>query len=204
MQGQEYLNQISASNRPVKKSSSGLLSSKFFIVGAIGVISLVLILIIGAMLSGDQGGEKNLSYALYAHINSTSEEIGEFQEFIKTSSLRSDAGSLNGILSNTKTKLTAYLEGKYKFKEKSIDKKTLANAENAKTELHDELFEAKINGVLDRTFAHKMSYEVSMFMIEENKILKSTKSDELKELLQESYSSLENLYPNFDEFSEGK
>ncbi len=204
MQGQEYLNQISASSKPAKKSSNGILSSKFFLVGAVGLILLVLIIIIGAMLNGNKDGEKNLSYALIAHLNGTTEEIGEFQEFIKTSSLRSDVGSLGGILSNTKSKLTAYLEAKYKFKEKDIGKKTLADAEAAKTALHDELFEAKINGVLDRNIAHKMAYEVSMFMIEESKILKSTRNEELTALLQESYSSLENLYPNFDGFSEGE
>ena len=54
MQGQEYLNQISASNRPVKKSKiSNMLMSKYFLLGVGVVTALMIIMIVGAILSGD-------------------------------------------------------------------------------------------------------------------------------------------------------
>jgi hypothetical protein len=204
MQGQEYLNQISASNRQVQKSGNKILSSKFFIVGAIGAILLVLILIIGAILNAGKGGEEESSYALILHVNSTVEEIQEFQTNIKSSTLRSDAGSLQGVLSNTSTKLTTYLEGKYNYKESNISSSLTAEAEANKAVLHNELFEAKINGILDRIFAHKMVYEISLFLTEEGKLLKMTNDEDLTTILSTSYKSLENLKTNFEDFSEGK
>ena len=62
MQGQEYLNQISASNRPVKKSKmNSILSSKLFMGGMIAVVALIVIINIGSILIGNKGGEKNNS-----------------------------------------------------------------------------------------------------------------------------------------------
>lgn len=204
MQGQEYLNQISASNRPAKKAGSNIFSSKIFIFGAVALILLVLIIAIGAILSGNKGSEKDLNYALILHIDNTDEKIQEFQPNIKSSKLRSDASSLHGVLSNTSSKLASYLEGKYNYKKKDISESTISKAEEAKNELHDELFEAKINGNLDRIFAHKMSYEVSLFLAEEARIMKTSKNEELSTILTTSYDSLEKLYTNFENFSEGK
>ena len=54
MQGQEYLNQISASNRPVKQSKlTNILSSKLFIGGMIALVALIIIMIIGSVLGGN-------------------------------------------------------------------------------------------------------------------------------------------------------
>lgn len=204
MEGQEYLNQISAMNRPVKKSGGGILTSRFFIVGAVGVIGLILIIILGAILSGGKGGEKNLSYALKLHLTNTASVIQTYQPNVKSSDLRSSSASLYSILTNTDRELTNYLTEKYNFKEKDVDGKLVEEATLEKDGLEAELFEAKINGILDRIYAHKMSYEVSVLMSEEAKLINSSKNDALKELLTTSYSSLENLLTKFSEFSETK
>lgn len=204
MEGQEYLNQISASNRPVKKSSGGILSSKFFWVGLIGIIALIIILIIGALLGGNKGGEKNLGYGLKLHIENVSEMISKYQSNVKSSNLRSSSASLSTILSNTNKELTEYLNTKYGVKDKDINQNLVSDAAMAKDALDQELFKAKINGILDRIYAHKMTYEISAIQNEEAKIINTTKSPELKGLLQTSYTSLENLYNNFNDFSETK
>lgn len=205
MQGQEYLNQISASNRPVKQSKlTNILSSKLFIGGMIALVALIIIMIIGSVLGGNKGGEKNNCYRLYLHLAATTEVIDEYQNDVKSSDLRASAASLKGVLSNTSKDLTDYLTAKYQFKEKEIDKDFIAEANTSKDGLSAELFEAKINGNLDRIFAHKMAYEISMIATEENKILSSANNDTLKELLTKSYGSLDSLYNNFSDFSETK
>lgn len=205
MDGQEYLNQISATNRPAQKSKNGILSSKFFLVGAIGVVALIIIVVIGLALGGGgKGGEKNLSHALYLHLNNTAEEIQEFQSSVKSSELRSSGASLNGILVDTSSKLESYLKEKSDFKDKDISKNIVSDADLAKDELYNTLFEAKINGNLDRIFAHTMAYEITMFMTEENKLINTTKSEDLQNILKTSYDSLDNLYAKFNEFSETK
>ena len=49
-----------------------------------------------------------------------------------------------------------------------------------------------------------MAYEVSLIMSQENRLINMTKNEALKELLASSYKSLENLYENFNSFSEAK
>jgi len=204
MEGQDYLNQISANNRPTKKQQKGILSSKFFLVGAIGLVALIIIIIIGALVNGNKGGEKNLSFALKLHLDNTSSVIEEYQPNVKSSSLRSSSASLDGVISDTNSKLTDFVTAKYEFKEKDVDKKLKDAAARNQEELSNELFEAKINGVLDRVYAHKMSYETSMLMTEEAKLINSSKDDALKSILSTSYDSLKNLYDNFNNFSETK
>ena len=203
MDGKEYLNQISAMNRPeTKAKKSKLLSSKFFIVGLIGVIGLIVIIIFGAILSGDKGGEKNLSIKLLLHINNTSSVIQEYQPLVKSSDLRSSSASLYSVLSNTSRDVTDYLTSKYNYKEKEVSKNVIESANLEKDGLVADLFEAKINGVLDRIYAHKMAYEISLIMTEEAKIINSAGNASFKESLTASYNSLNNLYDNFNDFSE--
>ena len=143
MEGQEYLNQISASNRPVKKSKvSSLLSSKLFLGGLVALVALVIIIIIGSILSGNKGGEKNNCYRLYLHLAATAEVVEDYQNDIKSSDLRANAASLKGVLTNTNKDLTGYLTEKYEFKEKDIDKNFIAEANTSKDGLEAELFEA--------------------------------------------------------------
>ena len=205
MDGQEYLNQISASTRPTNPPKSNrIFSSKFFLIGAIGLGTLIVIIIIGAILGSNKGGEKEDSIKLFLHLNNTVELIDEYQPSVESSTLRSSSASLKGSLSDTSKKMEEYLVAKYNFKEKDVDKKTLQQLTSEKESLNEELFEAKINGILDRIYAHKMSYEIQVFIAENSKVLKVAKDDVIKEILDTFNLSLENLYDQFNDFSEGK
>ena len=203
MEGQDYLNQISMQNRPVKKTGmSKILSSKIFMVSMIGVVLLILIIIVGSILSGGKKGDKNLSYALKAHLDNTEEVIQTYQPSVKSSDLRSSSASLYSVLSNTNRELTDYVTEKYDFKEKDLPEVTVSDAQLARDDLEADLFNAKISGTLDRTYALKMAYEISLIMSEEAEIINSTSDADLGELLTTSYNSLKNLYSKFDDFSE--
>lgn len=204
MQGQDYLNQISAENRPIKKTGKGIFSSKIFMASMIGLIALTIVIIIGLILGGNKGGEKNLSFALKLHLDNTATVISNYQSSVKSSDLRSHSASLYSIISNTSRKLTDYLTEKYDFKEKDVDKNLVEEATLSKDGLEADLFEAKINGNLDRIYAHKMAYEISLLMNEETKLINTTKNSDYKELLTKSYNSLDNLYDSFGNFSETK
>ena len=209
MDGQQYLNQISKASKPVKKVGgkkgiSNILSSKFFIIGAVAIGLLIIIIIIGAILGGNKDNTKTLSYDLKLHLDNTSEVIQEYQQNVKSSILRSNSASLSGVLANTSRDLTDYLVNKYKFNDKDISKKIVEEVTLAKDELTNELFEAKINGILDRIYAHKMAYEISLLTAEEAKLIKASQDDALTELLTTSHESLSNLYDKFNDFSETK
>ena len=204
MQRQEYLNQISAENRPVKKARAGIFKSKIFIVSMIGVIVFIVIAIIGAVIGGSKGGEKDLSFALKLHLDNTASVISEYQPRVKSSDLRSSSASLYSVISNTSRELTDYLTTKYNYKENNVDKKLVDEATLMKDGLEADLFEARINGNLDRIYAHKMSYEISLLMNEETKLINMVKDSGYKELLTKSYNSLKTLSDSFDSFSETK
>lgn len=204
MDRQEYLNQISMKSRPAKKSRSGIFASKFFWIGVAGVAALILIMIIGGILGSARGSDKERLFALILHIDNTSEVIEKYQSSVKSSDLRSDSSSLAVVLSDTSKELTNYATEKYDFKKKDVSKSVAEEETLAKDGLMNELFEAKINGNLDRIYAHKMAYEVSLIATRENQLLKSTGNETLKNALNKSYSSLDVLYNKFNDFSESK
>ena len=109
---------------------------------------------------------------------------------------------MSGVLADTSGKLTNYLSEKYNYKPNDVDQKIKEQATLEKDGLESDLFEAKINGVLDRIFTHKISYEISMLMTEEAKIQNSTKDETLQEIMSTSYSSLSTIYDKFNNYSE--
>lgn len=206
MENQEYLNQISAKTTPAKpnKGSNGILHSKIFYLVIGTVIAVIILAIVGSFLGSNKTDNKTSLIALRLHVDSTMNIIDKYQPNVKSSSLRSSSASLNSILTDTNNKLNTYITEKYGDK---ATKDTDNLAEQAKTTedaLEAELSDAKINGILDRVYAHKMAYEISLFLSEESKLYNSTKDENLQSILADSYNSLENLYSNFNDFSETK
>ena len=161
-------------------------------------------IIFGAILGGNKDKEKNAGIALALHLKNTSEIIQDYQQYIKSSNLRSSSSSLMSITTDTNRNLINYLTEKYNYKEKDVDSNILEQATLEKDGLESELFEARINGILDRIYAHKMAYEISSLMSEETRLMDLTKVEALDELLKTSFDSLNVLYENFNSFSETK
>ena len=147
---------------------------------------------------------KDLTVSLKLHIEGTSTEVKNFQPSIKNSGLRANAASLYTVLSNFDSSINNYVVDKYSYKKGSESKKSKSKAEKAQQTLHDELFEAKINGLLDYVFAHKMANEISLIKSEMATIEKTASDKALKEILGSPYESLGNLYELFNNFSEAK
>ena len=206
MESQEYLNQLSAKVRPEKVSKGGLsfLNSIYvkIILGA--GVALVLLAVLGSLIGGTRVDESTKVLSLSARITNTESVIKAYQPNVKSSDLRSNTASLASVLANTSRELTAYASTLSKSKDKNVQKKIEAQAATDKEELETELFSAKINGILDRIFAHKMAYEISVIATREKEIINSTGKAELKEILTTSYESLANLYDKFNDFSETK
>ena len=206
MDSQDYLDQISRSARPVKQKKggiSGILSSKWFKWGLGALILLVVIVIFGSMLGGKETLEEKC-VDLKLHINGTSEVISEYQGNIKSSLLRSLSASLKGVLTNTSSQLNTYMVEKYGYEDGKEKEAVKEAADLKRDELMNELFEAKINGLLDRVFAHKMTLEIYSIMSDEAGISNASDDAALKSLLENSYNSLNNLYTQYNDFSETK
>lgn len=201
MDNQAYLNQIAASNRPEKTPKfSGVLKNNIFKIGAIAVGLFILIFIIGQILSGIKGDPKQDFFDFKARLDNTSKTIKSYQGLVKSSRLRSYSASLATILSTT-TKATE------DYSTRTYQKTKIAGTEavtKAAEELENDLHDAKINGFLDRVYARKLAYEISVIMAEESKLIKSIKDEEYKKALQSSYDSLSVIKDSFASFSEAK
>ena len=204
MDKKEYLEQLNASVRPTKKSiaNGNFFSSKAFKILAGLVGAIIFFSIIGVIINNNKDILKERTIDLKLHLDNTNVIIDNYQQYVKSSELRSSSASLSSILSSTVSQINDYLLDKYKMKK--IDKKRTEAANPARDKIESELFTAKINGILDRIYAHKMSYEISLIMSEESTIYRATKDEQLKNILNTSYNSLENLSPKFSDFSEGK
>ena len=203
MDSEAYLNRISASNRKAK--NSGGIFSSIWIKILIAVTAVVLIIILFSNLAAPTESVKDKLVSLKLHATNLSKTMGTYQPRVKSSILRSSTASLNSILVNTTSSLTNYIADQYKTKD---DKSTPANIkkkeEKLTTALEEELFNARINGFLDRTFASKMAYEITVISTREKEILKLTKNDNLKDILNSSLNSLDTLYNSFNNYSDAR
>lgn len=132
------------------------------------------------------------------------EVIKEYQPKLKSSDLRSLSASLDTILSTTETTIDEYIDANIKFEKGKTHPKLEEIEATHNEELTDDLFTAKINGLLDRTYAHKITYEITLIMNDEAKIINKAKDDYIKTQLTNSYNSLSTLYESFNTYSEAK
>ena len=204
MDDKEYLKQISASVRPEKKPKTSFMSSTLFKVGMGGIVAFIAIMIISSIISGAKGDVKTQSIALKLHLDDTAAVISVYQKSVKSSGLRSSSASLYSVLSNTSREVGDYLTDKYSYKAGSENKNLKDAAALHKDGLETDLFEAKINGILDRIYTHKMAYEISLIMTEESSIYNASGNETLRGILETSYNSLDKLYEEFNNFSETK
>lgn len=200
MDNQEYLSQIAATVRPEKKSRGGFLKSPLVIAGAIMIAVMIVIWIIfGVTNSG--GGIKEQVTRLMLHFDDTAAVVDEYRADVKAASLRSSSATLYLTLNNTSRELTDYLASKYSLAKDKIEAGMVEEAKLQADALSADLFRAKANGVLDSVYAEKIAYEILLLMNEETKVYNNTGDEELKSLINTSYSSLKNLYDEFNDFS---
>jgi hypothetical protein len=203
MDNQAYLDQISTPTGPKKnKNSNGSFLKQIFIALGIAIGLFILIAIFGGIISANRVSEKDSVIALKLRSDNIQTVITEYNASIKSSDLRSTNTSLSGILSDVSSTLETYITSTLSVKQKEYTKKVVDKEASALEELKNELFEAKINGMLDRTFARKMVYETQNLINYENTLKKATGNESLKSYLSSSVNSLMVLHDTFSDFSE--
>lgn len=204
MDNKEYLKQISGQVRPTKNHTSDSFKFRILKIAGIAAAAMLVIIIFSTIISSAGPDLKSRSISLKLHIDNTAEIISEFQPSVKSSDLRSSSSSLYAVLTNTSRELENYLAEVYEYDEKKTPADLSEDADLNKDALTSDLFEAKINGILDRIYARKMAYEISLMTSEESALYNATNDEAFKSLLTTSYNSLNNLYAKFDDFSETK
>ena len=158
----------------------------------------------GSAISGNRVPTSDRIYELLLRVDTVKEAVDTYQPSIKSSELRGYSASLSSILSNTSRDLTSYVTAAYNYKKVDDIKPSIqSKVATEQEELNDALQTAKITATLDRVFAHKVAYEISLITNSEEAILATHPDETLDKSLNTSYNSLTKLYPEFDNFTEG-
>ena len=198
----EYLNQISAKPAP---APTGFFDKKTKLIAIIGgvvlFLAIVLMIVSGGSSKSDATESSELS-RLYLRASSLEETVNNNLKSLKSSSLRSSAASLSALLTEAKSSSSTVLESSFGIKTSSLkpsseDTKLIDTTNKA-------LESARLNGILDRKFASEMHYQIELFLLIENSVLKKTSNESLSSYLTSSYESLSRLSETLYSFSESK
>lgn len=206
MDKQQYLDQISTKRTVGGRQGSKLdavMHSKFTWIVLGAVVLLIGIMAVGTSLGGGKAPVQDQLAELILRIDVVKAAVDTYQPNLKNSALRNDSASLSSVLGNSSSELTNYATQAYNYKQKDVKANILNLVAEEQQALEDALFKAKITGSLDRVYAFKIAYEISLIVNSEVKLLDANTNETLDSYLNSSYNSLTKLYPKFDEFTEG-
>lgn len=200
MDNQAYLDQITASTRPSQSKQSPF-SSLIFKIAALGIGLTVIIIIFGSLLGAANNKERDLSEQLSIRMTNLSETINTYNSSVKSPELRSIGTSFSTVLANTNRDLSNYLVAKYNFDPKKANQKMLQSETQLIEDLNTALEDARLNGILDRTYVNKLNLEITLLLSLESDILSRTTNSDLQNILQNSTSSLESLLNSTEKYN---
>jgi hypothetical protein len=187
----DYLNQIApqAPKRGVKDQFF------FWIIGG-GLLLAAIVLII--TLSSSGSGPKYDMQVLAARMETLQKITSDTQKNLKSGALRSTNSNLTIFLTNANRDIAAPLAANG-IDVKKIDSSITA-AEKGE-ELTQTLEDARLNAVLDRTYAREMTYQLQTIAVLEQSIYDATGSKTLKEYLEKTDADLQPLIKQLSDFS---
>lgn len=192
MDRQAYLNQISQTTKPIEQKES-VLSPKIFKFAAIGIGLTIFLVIIGSLLKNLNNKEFLLTQQLDLRTTNLIETIEEYNKQVKSPALRSIGTSFSAILSDTNRDIEEYLVQEYEFDPKKADAKIMKQETELIDDLNKSLENARLNGILDRTYVNKLDLQITLMLSLESDIISRTKKPELRSMLEKSSDSLKTL-----------
>lgn len=201
----EYLNQISQSNRPVKRSlkPSGPKTSLIIKLSVAGVLLFFLLMAFGSLLGNLGGKETELTKQVYTRTTNLNTVLNTYNRDLKSSQLRAIGASLSAILTNASNQLSAYIVSNSKGDKKALvlDEKTAASEASILEELNTSLTNAKLNGVLDRYYDNQIGLQVSLLLSQTSALLARTKDPNLIAIISTLHSSLETIHQSIEAYA---
>lgn len=201
----DYLNQISAQKTSTASTaSSDRLLSPGIIKLLIGAgIALVAIIIIGIALNSSGGKTNNLYQTFYLRVqnlSASSGPIATYSKNLKSSDLRAISGTLRTSLDATYSSLNSIL-GELRIDPEELNQSVVTSEASHLETYATDLQNAKLNGLLDRTYASSTTLQISLLLSLESEIYEKTSSAALQEIIEQSYSDLAILHDRFTELS---
>jgi hypothetical protein len=166
----------------------------------VGIILTILIIALGSMFGAKQAKGKELAESLYLRMGNLSQTIQDYNTYVKSTELRSMAIVLQSELDGTAPKLSSVLSSDFGFDPKKPIAKVVNSEKDHKEYLNSVLLDARLNGILDRTYANLLTAEVGDLIFLESDLYSKTSSSAMKELLDKSSANLENLHQKLFDF----
>lgn len=188
----DYLNQIS----PVNTKKAGIFGLNNKIIGLIG--GLVLIAIILLIASSIIASTPKNSEVLGARLTATQSVVAKWSAKLKDSKIRAVNSELDLFLTNTIRDITPLLANSGVDIEKISSKITSAESVD---DLNSRLEDARLNSVLDRTYAREMAYKLETLMSLLKKTYASSSDSSLKDFLTTTYSNLQPIQKTFEDYN---
>lgn len=188
----DYLNQIAP---PMKQSQKPgkLLLIIFILVGLLIVVGIAALLLSGRPTSLDNAS------ALSARMETLAKLSKDQHKNLRDNELRTTNTAYTLFLSNAVSDLSAPLEAAGIKKETT---KAITASETAfATELTAKFEDARLNVVLDRTYAREMAYQLDIIEAMMRSIYGSTSSQQLQSYLDTANKNLAPIAQDFDEFA---
>lgn len=180
----EYLNEIA----PQGPKGRGFSRKQVAIMGSallLGFIGLAIMVVATAGPSTSQ-----LTQRLAARTQATSGVASTIHDDLRSSELTAANSTLRISLTNMLTQLSSLGIELNKIES------TIATGESA-DELAATLEDARLNGVLDRTYAREMAYQLQTILTLMSQIYETSDNAQLREFLEKSYADLEPLQEQF-------
>ncbi len=198
MDKKSYLDHIAADSRPQPVAKASLFPGKVikFVIG--GLTAFILIIILGFFLKTSSQKAEQLSEQLFLRNTNLLSAIEKYQPYLKSSELRAMSTSLATVLESTNAGLSAEL----KNPPKKFNKSTIKSEELVLEELTSSLENARLNGLLDRTFAREFALQTAFLRSFESEIIERTKNANLQDTLEPSHASLTHINSDFTNFSD--
>ena len=186
----DYLNQIAP--QPQKQG----VKDKFFfwIIGG----GLLIAIIVFLFTLSNSGGPKQDMQTLAARLTTLQTVASETQKNLKSGDLRSTNSNLVIFLTNANRDIVEPLAAN------GIDAKKLDSgivAKESGDKLTQTFEDARLNAVLDRTYAREMTYQLQTVSVLVRDIYDSTGSKTFKEYLEKLDADLQPLIKQFSDFS---
>lgn len=187
----DYLNQIAP--QPQK---SGIKDKFFFFIIGGGLLVAAVVLI--SLLSSSSNGPTQKMQTLSARMTTLQKISGDTQKSLKSGDLRSTNSNLTIFLTNANRDIVAPLASN-SVDVKKIDQK-ITKAEDGAA-LTQKLEDARLNAVLDRTYAREMTYQLQTIAALMKQIYDSSNSKTLKAYLEKTDADVQPLIKQFSDFS---
>ena len=200
MNGSDYLNQISASNRPTSKPS--IFSSKILKFALIGGAAAIFIIVVGSMLKNFSTKKSDLLEQANLRMTNLTASITTYNRNIKSSRLRSMNVSLSGVFADSTRNITNILTTEYEYDPKKPNSNITDEETTLIGDFNTTMEDAKLNGILDRIWVREMTLQLALLISLESEAAARSSEPSTIKTLEDSQASLNQLYEQFSAFAD--